>query len=46
MLRAIRGKELTTTQLIEKLNDLSKEQGKAFEVDNKYHFTQIETIGF
>ncbi|MCT4580481.1 MAG: hypothetical protein N4A35_03610 [Flavobacteriales bacterium] len=44
--KSYKGKELTTTQLIEKLNDLSKEQGKAFEVDNKYHFTQIETIGF
>lgn len=40
------GKELTNSQLIEKLNDLSKENGKAFEIDNKYHFTQIETIDF
>lgn len=40
------GKELTNSQLFEKLNDLSILKGKEFEVANKYHFVSISEVSF
>ncbi len=40
------GKDLSNAQLFEKLNDHSIKEGKSFEVDNNYHFTEIESVEF
>lgn len=40
------GKDLTTTQLMEKLNDLTILKGKEFEVAYKYHFVTIDEVSF
>jgi hypothetical protein len=44
--KSYEGKELTSTQLLEKLNDLSIIKGKEFEVANKYHFVAIDEVKF
>ena len=44
--KSYEGKDLTSTKLIEKLNDLSILQGQEFEVAYKYHFISIEEVSF
>jgi hypothetical protein len=45
-IRSYEGKELTSTLLLEKLNDLSVLKGKEFEVEYKYHFVDIDEVSF
>jgi hypothetical protein len=44
--KSYEGKELTSSQLLEKLNDLSILKGKEFQVANKYHFVSIDEVSF